>query len=275
MRVLPCNICLMNGGETLYKPFIFQNPPPTASSLHLFLNLPNRSEMSLRILQSASRQRRSSLPLALVLRSFSTSRISTQAKDTRAVSELYIEACERTAQLEKRWLARRKASPEARLDQHSGPFTWPSESHLGPFDTNVWPEAQREVERHSKYAWVSADDCFDVKNKTLTRLKRFMYRQVACNYGSKICLQAGPLYFSLDETKSESGIYLVSVAWRSSRKFLEKKADTDRFQDNVEEATFPYGPRRVLFRGETLREAIRLADAMLEKNLKSAHLLGA
>lgn len=132
--------------------------------------------------------------------------------------------------------------------------------------------------------------------------------QVPCNYGGKFVLDANQLYFSLDETKAYSGVYLVSIAkkrynqintlegepaaeteepepdreWESAEKEAEesakekedfankRKALTDKTKPSF---TFPYHDRKVLFRADTFQEAIHLGDALVEKMIKSKTLL--
>lgn len=122
--------------------------------------------MSLRLIQFASKQK-NRLALPSVIRSFSTTRSAGQDRDSRTIEEQYIEACRRAAKLEREWLAQHKASSERSIDrsvvEHAAPFGWRNGNHkqnqegLDPNDPNVWAEAQREVDRHSKYAWVSPE----------------------------------------------------------------------------------------------------------------------
>lgn len=133
------------------------------------------------------------------------------------------------------------------------------------------------------------------------------------------------LYFSLDEIKAYSGVYLVSVAQKHADKIKKPKrapaakkrsTRTKKVKENpaatkeepadekVKESaaekkagksaeekeesankkkgatekkkssiTFPYHERKVLFRADTLQEAMRLADALVEKMIKSKPLL--
>lgn len=50
----------------------------------------------------------------------------------------------------------------------------------------------------------------------------------------------------------------------------KRKEPTDKKKSSF---TFPYHERKVLFRADTFQEAIRLADALVEKMIKSKRLL--
>jgi hypothetical protein len=118
-----------------------------------------------------------------------------------------------------------------------------------------------------------------------------LLRQVPCNYGAKFVLTAGSLYFSLDEIKAYSGVYLGSVAEKRPKVNKGKKSKTANKTDDpdkVEEAAekgeensrkkksgiiFPYRNRRVLFRADDFQEAIHLGDVMVEKMIRSKTLL--
>ena len=122
--------------------------------------------MSLRLVKSASQQT-NRLALPLIIRSFSTTRSAGQDYDSRTIQERYIEACRRAAKLEAEWHAQRKASSERSTDDsvfdHAAPFGWRSGSQKQnqersePNDPNVWAEARQKADRHSKYAWLSAE----------------------------------------------------------------------------------------------------------------------
>lgn len=50
----------------------------------------------------------------------------------------------------------------------------------------------------------------------------------------------------------------------------KRKGSTEKKKSSI---TFPYHERKVLFRADTLQEAMRLADALVEKMIKSKLLL--
>ncbi|KAI5450138.1 hypothetical protein NCC49_003765 [Naganishia albida] len=101
------------------------------------------------------------------------------------------------------------------------------------------------------------------------------------------------LYFSLDETKAYSGVYLVSVAkkrfdvaekgkegkpididGKTEIEFKEAADNAKGFMDKKQfSITFGYHDRTVLFRADDFQEAIRLADALVAKMIKSRTLL--
>ncbi|KAJ9100033.1 hypothetical protein QFC20_005557 [Naganishia adeliensis] len=234
-----------------------------------------------------------SLSAALQYRSMSSRYNSEDTAKPHSATELYEQACERSARLEQQWMLSRKNVQET---SGNSPITFPSywrgtKDEFGLREVDNRTEAQKAVERHSKYAWVPS------------------------NYGAKFVLDAVRLYFSLDETKAYSGVYLVSIAKKHSNEIkklpnktkkrkgesaAKKKAPTDKEEEGYagkkaevlaeeKEAlankrreptdkkkssfTFPYHERKVLFRADTFQEAIRLADALVEKMIKSKRLL--
>lgn len=91
-------------------------------------------------------------------RGFSLKYKSEALDDTHStVSKQYEQACERSARLEQQWIHNRQKVQEA---TGNSPITFPSyvrdlEEHAGPFEIDIRQEAERAVQRHSKYAWVS------------------------------------------------------------------------------------------------------------------------
>lgn len=103
----------------------------------------------------------------------------------------------------------------------------------------------------------------------------------------------------MDETKAHSGVYLVSIAKKRSDKTkalegeptdkeeegsawkkeepaegIDEPAKTKERTDKKKfSITFPYHDRKVLFHANTFQEAIHLADALVEKMIKSKTLL--
>lgn len=99
-----------------------------------------------------------SLPPTLHYRSLSSRYNSENAPDSLGIDKQYEQACERSGRLEQQWIQNRKDIQEA---SGNSPITFPSyfrdlNDEFGPFDMDVRTEAQRAVERHSKYAWVSS-----------------------------------------------------------------------------------------------------------------------
>lgn len=75
-----------------------------------------------------------------------------------SVAKLYEQACERSTVLERQWIQGRKDAQEA---SGNSPITFPShyrnvKDAFGQFDMDFRPEAQKEAEKFSKYAWVSS-----------------------------------------------------------------------------------------------------------------------
>ena len=97
-------------------------------------------------------------PMILHHRSLTSILDTEQSPETHNFAKQYEQACERYGRLEQRWIQSRK---DMQVAAGSSPITFPSnwcesEDHVGPFDMNQRTEAQKAVDRHSKYAWVSS-----------------------------------------------------------------------------------------------------------------------
>lgn len=130
---------------------------PSNHSLHPCRNQ-SRFKMSIFLQIRTSVRVVRSLSSTLRYRSMSSRYNSEDTPKPHSATELYEQACERSARLEQQWMLSRKNVQET---SGNSPITFPSywrgtKDEFGPCEVNNRTEAQKAVERHSKYAWVSS-----------------------------------------------------------------------------------------------------------------------
>ncbi|KAJ9104576.1 hypothetical protein QFC21_002074 [Naganishia friedmannii] len=119
---------------------------------------------------------------------------------------------------------------------------------LDPLKMEDEAEAQQAVERYSKYAW---DQCYD---------------------GPKFVLSAVDVYISLAKESPDSDAYLVSIAMKKEPSMIEKERKKVGKAGNF---VFSCNPRQLWQRFDSFPEAVRQADALLERRILNQGLLAA